>query len=67
MSIKTKQKLPLDKAIIEAMDSRSQQWLSEKTGIHYAQISRILNGLRPNQSQLEKINAVLNTDFTIDK
>jgi transcriptional regulator with XRE-family HTH domain len=46
------------------MDGRRNKWLSEKTGIQQAQISRILNGLIPTESQLQKINAALNTDFT---
>lgn len=58
---------PLHKRILEAMDGRRNNWLSEKTGINKAQISRILNGLKPTEPQLQKINEVLNTDFTINK
>ena len=59
--------IPLHEQIIEAMDGRRNNWLSEKTGINQAQISRILNGLKPTKDQLEKINTALNTDFTIEK
>ncbi len=58
---------PLHERILESMDGRRNNWLSEKTGISQAQISRILNGLKPNEDQLQKINEALNTDFTINK
>jgi len=67
MTNKIIEKIPLHKAILQAMDGRRNTWLCEKTGIDAPQISRILNGLKPTSSQLEKINTVLNTDFTIDK
>jgi hypothetical protein len=58
---------PLHERILESMDGRRNIWLSAKTGISQAQISRILNGLKPTDEQLQKINEALNTDFTIDK
>jgi len=61
------QNIPLHEQILEAMDGRRNNWLSEKTGINQAQISRILNGLKPTSDQLKKINTALNTDFTIHK
>lgn len=65
MGTEMTEKLPLHKAILEAMDGRRNNWLAEKTGINEPQISRILNGLKPTVSQLEKINTALSTDFTL--
>lgn len=67
MATKTVIKLPLHKSILEAMDGRRYKWLAEKTGIDNGQISRIINGLKPTQPQLDKINIALSTDFTIDE
>lgn len=57
--------LPLHKRILEALDGRKNKWLSEKANIDAGQISRIVNGLRPTQEQLDKINSVLSTDFIL--
>lgn len=57
--------LPLHKRIVEAMDGRKNKWLAEKADIDAGQISRIVNGLRPTKDQLDKINTVLSTDFTL--
>lgn len=65
MDTKKTENLPLHKAIIKAMDGRRNNWLAEKTDINEPQISRILNGLKPTASQLERINAALSTDFTL--
>jgi len=59
------EKLPLNKAILEAMDGRRNKWLAEKTDIDAGQISRIINGLKPTQDQLDKINIALSTDFIL--
>jgi DNA-binding Xre family transcriptional regulator len=66
MATKTLEKLPLHKQILVAMDGRRNNWLVEKTGIDAATISRIINGLPPTASQLEKINIALSTDFTLN-
>jgi DNA-directed RNA polymerase specialized sigma54-like protein len=51
--------LPFHEAVRLAMDSRPNKWLSEKTGIHESEISRILNGrLTPSDVQLSKIKNV---------
>jgi DNA-directed RNA polymerase specialized sigma54-like protein len=57
-STMTKQ-LPFHEAVRLAMDSRPNKWLSEKTGIHESEISRILSGrLTPSDDQLSKIKGV---------
>jgi len=39
-----------------ALDGRKNNWLAEKTGIHYSEISRIVSGrLIPTDTQLNKI------------
>jgi transcriptional regulator with XRE-family HTH domain len=52
-----KQKVPdLPKLLGLAMDGRTNRWLSEKSGIHESEISRIrLGRLIPTEKQLEKI------------
>ena len=56
----------MNELILEAMDGRRNKWLAEKTGIHATQISNIINGLKPTQDQLNKINIALDTDFTLN-
>ena len=54
--MKKEQELLFHQKLIIAMDGRRNIWLSEKTGIHSSEISRIINGrLIPTEKQLEKI------------
>lgn len=59
-------RMTLADAIKEAMDGRRNIWLAEKTGIHKSKISQILNGLRPTQKELEKINKALSIDLSLE-
>ena len=54
--MKKEQELQYHEKVKLAMDSRRNNWLSEKTGIHASEISRILKGrLIPTEKQKEKI------------
>jgi len=54
--MKKEQELPYHEKVKLAMDSRRNNWLVEKTGIHASEISRILQGrLLPTEKQKEKI------------
>ena len=46
-------------ALKEALDGRTNKWLSEKTGISPSELSRIVSGrLIPSPNQIEKIEAI---------
>ena len=46
-------------ALQEALDGRTNRWLSNKTGIGESEISRIASGrLIPTDNQREKIEAI---------
>ena len=52
------------KLIIEAMDGRTQKYISDKTGIDEPRLSQWINGLRIlEDSELEKISNALGVDF----
>lgn len=54
--MKKEKELLFHEKLIIALDGRRNNWLSEKTGIHSSEISRIINGrLIPTEKQIEKI------------
>ena len=54
--MKKEQELLFHQKLLIALDGRRNKWLSEKTGIHSSEISRIISGrLTPTEKQLEKI------------
>jgi hypothetical protein len=65
MALATK-KLPFHEQVVIALDGRTNRVLSERTGIHESEISRIVSGrLIPTQAQVDKIVAAL-PDYTFD-
>lgn len=61
----TKEK-KIHEQIKDALDGRTNRWLSKKTGINEADLSRAISGkLILTQKRYDKINAVLGTNITI--
>lgn len=51
----------------DALDGRSQRWLSEKTGITETRLSKCIAGvLTFEQDELNLINDALGASFTLD-
>ena len=56
----------INEKIKEALDGRTNRWLSKKCGIQESELSRIMTGrLIPTQLQLDKINIIINTKFRV--
>ena len=54
------EKKPFSEALDEAMDGRSNRWLSLKTNIHESDISKLRRGIfNPTQGQIDKIATAL--------
>lgn len=61
-SIKNKRK----KLIEDALDGRTQEWLSSKIDINKTRLSHCINGLMEfTQEELDSINKFLGTDFKL--
>lgn len=65
----TKKKPSVQKQILQYLDNRGikQMWLVKKSGISQPHISNILSErVLLTQENLDKINSVLGTDFTME-
>lgn len=67
-SIDPVKETPFHEKLSIALDGRTNRWLSNKSGIHESDISKIVSGrLLPTDNQIAKIKTVFPTDFTTNK
>lgn len=61
------EKVKLPEAIKEALDGRTQRWLSFRAKIAESELSRKMKGkINFTDSEIKRINEVLKTDFVND-
>ena len=56
----------LHEEIKDMLDGRPVQWLADKTGLNYTELTRKVKGdLVFRQQDIDRINTVFKTDFTL--